>query len=62
MKTNASKTELIFPQICCREDLKEWQWNSDLGVGSFKITADHNLTSQRENISQNMPENFDSDL
>ena len=41
---------------------KEWQWNSDLGVGSFKITADHNFTSQRQNISQNVPENFDSDL
>ena len=25
----------------------EWQQNSDLGVGSDKITADHNLTNQR---------------
>ena len=36
--------------------------NSDLGLGSDKITADHNLTNQRQNISQNVPENFDSDL
>ena len=27
--------------------LKEWQQNSDFGVGSDKITADHNLTNQR---------------
>ena len=40
----------------------EWQQNSDLGVGSDKITADHNLTNQRQNISQNVSENFDSDL
>ena len=42
--------------------LNEWQQNSDLGVGSDKITADHNLTNQRQNISQNVSENFDSDL
>ena len=36
--------------------------NSDLGLGSDKITAGHNLTNQRQNISQNVPENFDSDL
>ena len=40
----------------------EWQQNSHLGVGSDKVTADHNLTNQRQNISQNMSENFDSDL
>ena len=42
--------------------LNEWQQNSDLAVGSDKITADHNLTNQRQNISQNVSENFDSDL
>ena len=42
--------------------LKEWQQNSDLGVGSDKITADHNLTNERQNISQNVFENVDSDL
>ena len=42
--------------------LKEWQQNSDLGVGSDKITADHNLTNQRQNISQNVSEIFHSDL
>ena len=42
--------------------LSEWQQNSDLGVGSDKVTADHNLTNQRQNISQNVSENFDSDL
>ena len=42
--------------------LKEWQQNSDLGVGSDKITADHNLTNQRQNISQNVFEIFHSDL
>ena len=42
--------------------LKEWQQNSDLGVGSDKITADHNLTNERQNISQNVSENVDSDL
>ena len=38
--------------------LNEWQQNFDLGVGSDKITAetaDHNLTNQRQNISQNVP-------
>ena len=30
--------------------LSEWQKNSDLGVGSDKITADHNLANQRQNI------------
>ena len=42
--------------------LNKWQQNSDLGIGSDKITADHNLTNQRQNISQNVSENFDSDL
>ena len=42
--------------------LNEWQQNFDLGVGSDEITADHNLTNQRQSISQNVPENFDSDL
>ena len=42
--------------------LKEWQQNSDLGVGSDKITADHNLTNQRQNISQDVSEIFHSDL
>ena len=42
--------------------LREWQQNSDLGVGSDKITADHNLTNERQNISQNVSENVDSDL
>ena len=42
--------------------LKEWQQNSDLGVGSDKITADHNLTNQRQNISQNVSEIFHNDL
>ena len=42
--------------------LKEWQQNSDLGVGSDKITADHNLTNERQNISQNVSEIFHSDL
>ena len=42
--------------------LNEWQQNFDLGVGSDKITADHNLTNQRQNISQNVPENLDRDL
>ena len=42
--------------------LNEWQQNSGLGVVSNKITADHNLTNQRQNISQNVSENFDSDL
>ena len=42
--------------------LNKWQQNFDLGVGSDKITADHNLTNQRQNIRQNVPENFDSDL
>ena len=42
--------------------LKEWQQNSDLRVGSDNITADHDLTNQRQSISQNMSENFDSDL
>ena len=40
----------------------EWQQNSHLRVGSDKVTADHNLTNQRQNISQNVSENFDSDL
>ena len=42
--------------------LNEWQQNSDLGVGSDKMTGDHNLTNQRQNISQNVSEKFDSDL
>ena len=42
--------------------LNDWQQNSDLRVVSDKITADHNLTNQRQNISQNVSENFDSDL
>ena len=42
--------------------LHEWQQNSDLGVGSDKITADRNLTNQWQNIIMNVPENFDSDL
>ena len=42
--------------------LNEWQQNSDLGVASDKITADRNLTNQWQNISMNVPENFDSDL
>ena len=42
--------------------LKEWQQNSDLGVGSDRLTADRNLTNQRENIRQNLSEHFDSDL
>ena len=42
--------------------LNEWQQNSNLGVGSHKITADPNLTNQMQNISQNLSENFDSDL
>ena len=41
--------------------LNEWQHNSNLGVGSGKITADYNLTNQRRNITQNVSENFDSD-
>ena len=41
---------------------KKTQQNADLGVGSDKITADYNLTNQRENICQNVSENFDSDL
>ena len=36
--------------------LNKWQ-NSDLGVGSDKMTADHNLTNQSQNISQNVSEN-----
>ena len=31
-------------------------------VGSDKITADHNLTNRRQNISQSVSENVDSDL
>ena len=31
--------------------LNEWQQNSDLEVGSDKITADQYLTNQRQNIS-----------
>ena len=42
--------------------LNKWKRNSDLGVGSDKITADHNLINQRQNMSQNMPEKCDSDL
>ena len=42
--------------------LKEWQQNSDLRVGSDKVTADNNLTNQRQNVSQNVSESFDSDL
>ena len=42
--------------------LKEWQQNSDLEVGSDKITADQNLTHQKQSISQNVSENFNSDL
>ena len=42
--------------------LNEWQQKSDLGVGSDKATTDHNLTNQRQNISQNVSEDFDSDL
>ena len=37
--------------------LNEWQQNFDLGVGSDKITAetaDHNLTNQSQNTSQNV--------
>ena len=41
---------------------KKTQQNADLGVGSDKITADYNLTNQKENICQNVSENFDSDL
>ena len=41
--------------------LNEWQQNSDIGVGNDTITADHNLTNQRQNVSQNVLENFDSD-
>ena len=41
---------------------KKSQKNADLGVGSDKITADYNLANQRENICQNVSENFDSDL
>ena len=40
----------------------EWQQNSDLGVVSDKITANHNLTNQRYNTSQNVSQNFDSAL
>ena len=42
--------------------MNEWQQNSDLGVGSDKITTDHNSTNQRHKISQNVSKNFDSDL
>ena len=42
--------------------LNEWQQNSDLGVGNDKITADHNLTNRKQNISQNVPEKFESDF
>ena len=42
--------------------LNEWQQNFDLVVGSDKITADHNLTNRRQNISQSVSENVDSDL
>ena len=42
--------------------LDKCQENYDLGLGSVKITSDHNLTNQRQNISQNVSENFDSDL
>ena len=42
--------------------LNEWQQNSDLEVGSDKITAEQYLTNQRQNISQNVSENFCSDL
>ena len=31
--------------------LNEWQRNSDLGVESDKIFADHNLINQRQNRS-----------
>ena len=41
---------------------KKTQQNADLGVGSDEITADYNLTNQRENICQNVSENFESDL
>ena len=34
--------------------LHERQKTSDLGVGSEKINPDHNLTNQRQNISQNV--------
>ena len=33
-----------------------------LEVGSDKITADHDLTYQRQNINHDVSENFDSDL
>ena len=36
--------------------------SSSVRVGSDKITADQNLTNQRQNISQNVFENFDTDL
>ena len=42
--------------------LNEWQQNSDLGVGSDKIAADHSLTNQWQNISQNVSEDFDCDI
>ena len=48
--------------ISFKNFLKEWQQNSDLGVGSDKTTGDHSLTNQRQNISQNVSEDFDSDL
>ena len=35
---------------------------SDLRVVSDEITAHHNLINQRQNISQNVSENLDSDL
>ena len=42
--------------------LNEWQRNFDLGLGSDKITANHNLTNKRQSMSQNVSKNFDSDL
>ena len=42
--------------------LNEWQQNSDLEIGSDKINADHNLANHKQNISQNVSENFDSEL
>ena len=42
--------------------LNEWQRNFDLGLGSDKMTANHNLINKRQSMSQNVSKNFDSDL
>ena len=55
-KLHLDEKAISILAISFKKFLLKWQ-NYDLGVGSDKMTADHNLTNKSQNISQNVSEN-----